>query len=60
MRERRERALSLRLRRSRSARLRAKFAAECRRQSRLTADDPAEREILDWMESVADIEGWDH
>jgi hypothetical protein len=34
------------------------FAEECRRQSRLLRDDPHEREILDWIEAVADTEGW--
>lgn len=34
------------------------FAEECHRQSRLLRDDPHEREILDWIEAVADTEGW--
>ena len=34
------------------------FAAECRRQSRLLRDDPQERELLDWLEAVADTAGW--
>ncbi len=34
------------------------FAEECRRQSRLLADDPHEKEILDWIESAADFKGW--
>ena len=34
------------------------FAADIRRQSMLLADDPAEREILDWIEEAADPEGW--
>jgi len=34
------------------------FAEECRRQSRLLRDDPHEREILNWIEAVADTEGW--
>ena len=34
------------------------FAEECRRQSLLLRDDPHEREILDWIEAVADTEGW--
>ncbi len=33
------------------------FAEECRRQSLLLRDDPHEREILDWIEAVADTEG---
>jgi hypothetical protein len=35
------------------------FAEECRRQSLLTRDDPHEREIMDFIESVADREGWE-
>ena len=35
-----------------------KFQAEARRQSRLIAKDPHEKEILDWMEASADDEGW--
>jgi len=35
-----------------------KFQAEARRQSRLIAKDPHEKEILDWMEATADDEGW--
>ncbi len=34
------------------------FAEECRRQSRLLANDPQEREILTWIEEVSDTEGW--
>ena len=34
------------------------FAEECRRQSLLLRDDPHEREVLDWIEAVADTEGW--
>ena len=34
------------------------FAEECRRQSLLLRDDLHEREILDWIEAVADTEGW--
>jgi len=34
------------------------FAEECHRQSRLLRDDPHEREILNWIEAVADTEGW--
>ena len=36
----------------------ADFAAECRRQSALLDADPHEREILDWIEQVADKDGW--
>ncbi len=34
------------------------FAEECRRQSLSLRDDPHEQEILDWIEAVADTEGW--
>jgi hypothetical protein len=34
------------------------FAAECRRQSLLVADDPAEQTIMDELESLHDFEGW--
>jgi hypothetical protein len=34
------------------------FAAECRRQALSLRDDPAEREVLDWLDKVADREGW--
>lgn len=34
------------------------FAEECRRQSLSLRDDPAEREIADWIENASDIEGW--
>lgn len=34
------------------------FAAECRRQSALLAADPHERETLNWIEQVADTDGW--
>lgn len=34
------------------------FAAECRRQSALLAADPHEHETLDWIEQVADTDGW--
>ena len=36
----------------------AQFAAECRRQSALAAADPHECETLDWIEQVADTDGW--
>lgn len=36
----------------------AGFAAECRRQSAMLADDPQETETLDWIERVADTQGW--
>ena len=34
------------------------FAEECRRQSLKVRDDPHERETLDWLEAVRDVEGW--
>lgn len=34
------------------------FAEECRRQSRLIEQDPQEGEMLDWLEQVADKDGW--
>jgi hypothetical protein len=34
------------------------FAEECRRQSAVLADDPQERDTLDWLRSVADDDGW--
>ena len=37
---------------------RAGFAEECRRQSLLLRDDAHERETADWLEAVADHEGW--
>jgi len=34
------------------------FAEECCRQSRLIAQDPQEGDMLDWIEQVADRDGW--
>jgi hypothetical protein len=34
------------------------FAEECRRQSAVLADDPQERDTLEWLQSVADDDGW--
>ena len=34
------------------------FAEECRRQSLLLKADPHEWETLEWLEKVADQEGW--
>ncbi|ENO78167.1 antitoxin MazE-like protein [Thauera sp. 63] len=34
------------------------LADECRRQSSLMALDPQEAEVLDWLEQVADTDGW--
>ena len=36
-----------------------KFREACRRQSRALRDDPREREVLDWIEEVADSKGWE-
>ncbi len=34
------------------------FIEACRRQSRSLRGDPQEKEILGWLESVADTDGW--
>ena len=34
------------------------FAAECRRQSLSLHNDAAEGETLDWLDQVADRQGW--
>ncbi len=34
------------------------FAAECRRQSRSIANDPHEQEVMDWIETVSESDGW--
>jgi Antitoxin MazE-like len=34
------------------------FAAECRRQSLLVANDPAEHAIMDELETLQDVEDW--
>jgi hypothetical protein len=34
------------------------FAAECRRQSLLVADDPAEHALMDELEELQDTSGW--
>ena len=34
------------------------FAEECRRQSAVLADDPQERDTLEWLQSLADDDGW--
>jgi hypothetical protein len=34
------------------------FDEECRRQSATLADDPLEHEALEWLQSVADDDGW--
>ncbi len=37
---------------------RAGFAEECRRQSLLLKNDVHEKETTEWLESVADCDGW--
>ena len=37
---------------------RAGFVEECRRQSRALLDDSHEQDTLEWLEAVADTEGW--
>ncbi|RZF23531.1 DUF3018 family protein [Paraburkholderia sp. UYCP14C] len=34
------------------------FVEECRRQSRLLRDDPQEKDVLEYMNAVADTDGW--
>jgi hypothetical protein len=34
------------------------FAEECRRQSATLAADAQERETLEWLQAVADDDGW--
>ncbi len=34
------------------------FKTECRRQSLILSKDKHEFEVMDWLESVADREGW--
>ena len=34
------------------------FALECKRQSRLVASDAHETDTQQWLETVADTEGW--
>jgi Tfp pilus assembly PilM family ATPase len=34
------------------------FARECKRQSKLLADDPAETSALEWIEAAANVKGW--
>ena len=34
------------------------FAAECRRQSLALLEDPHERNTLEWLDLVADRDGW--
>jgi hypothetical protein len=34
------------------------FAEECRRQSLLIADDQAEQAIMDELETLRDMDGW--
>jgi len=35
------------------------FAQECLRQSRLLANDPLENDTAEWLQTVADTEGWE-
>lgn len=35
------------------------FAEECRRQCLVVRNDPQELEMIDWLEAVADTEGWE-
>lgn len=34
------------------------FIKECRRQCLLLKNDPHEKEIMKWLEAVADRDGW--
>jgi hypothetical protein len=34
------------------------FTEECRRQSLMIAEDPQEKDVLDWIEDVSDAKGW--
>ena len=34
------------------------FAQECQRQSRLLKNDAHEAQALDWLDAVADTQGW--
>lgn len=34
------------------------IVAEWRRQSLSLANDPAEREVLDWIDELSDTDGW--
>jgi len=36
----------------------AEVIAEWRRQSLVLAGDPAEQEIMEWIEEITDTEGW--
>ncbi|WP_242466235.1 antitoxin MazE family protein [Chromatium okenii] len=38
---------------------RPSFALECRRQSSLLRNDMQERELLNWIEAVTDVNGWE-
>jgi len=35
------------------------FAEECQRQSRQLANDPLEKETLEWLSAAADTRGWE-
>ncbi len=34
------------------------FAEKCRKQSLSLYKDPSEEQVLDWIEAVADTDGW--
>ena len=34
------------------------FALECRRQSRVVRGDAHEKDVMNWLEAVADTDGW--
>lgn len=38
---------------------RPSFAEECRSQCLVVRNDPQEREVMGWIEAVADTEGWE-
>ena len=38
---------------------RAGFVEECRRQSQCLQGDPQETEIVEWLDQVADRDGWE-
>jgi hypothetical protein len=37
---------------------RPSFAEECHRQSAALSDDAHEKDVLDWIETATDTEGW--
>ena len=38
---------------------RPSFAEECHRQSALLRNDPQEDDVLTWIETAADVDGWE-